>query len=183
MESTLLRLSLGLTVLLAAALLGGCPPEEFGHALPTTLTDVTRIVDDTTLTDQEKRVQLEGLGLSPSTINAFLQAQRTGNQFGGDLRSAYDKVVGNRLTALTPDEVQIYGDEAGAADKTLTATLNDEQAQAVVTFFSDFGISSRDELTAFLDTPGQTVPSLIPDGVLRALFVNFDSDLLLPRLP
>jgi hypothetical protein len=61
--------------------------------------------------------------------------------------------------------------------------LTDSEAQAIVDFFHDLNISSKDALSAWLGTTGNTPPSTIPTGVLRALFVDFDPKLLLPNLP
>ncbi|MCK4343296.1 MAG: hypothetical protein KAY37_16400 [Phycisphaerae bacterium] len=181
----MVRLSLGLTLVLGAALLGGCPPEQFNHALTATLDDINLVLEDVSLAVNEKRIQLGALGLSPSTINGLLKDDLFGNQFGGDPRSAYSKVADSRFTELTPDEVQIYAGDASNVDTAddLNINLNDTQAQAIVTFFNDFNITSADALQAYLDTPANTVPSTIPEGVLQALFVDFDPALVLPRLP
>jgi hypothetical protein len=170
--------------LLAVAVLSsvGCQPEDFRDAVPTTVADITRIVDDTALSAPEKRAELQGLGLAPLTINAILRAERTGNQFGGDLRSAYDKVVGAQFDFLTPDEVQIYGDAASDADPNITTNFTDEEGQEIADFFAQFGVQSRDELSAFLDE-GNIPPGELDAEVYRGLFVDFDPDLLLEQLP
>jgi hypothetical protein len=175
----------GFGLLWTAMLLGGCPAESFLNKVPATQQEINLIVKDTALTPQDQRIQLEALGLSDSTINALLSGQQLGNQFGGDPRTAYNKVAGAEFTQLTPDEVQIYGRQASAADPNhqLSVNLTDSEAQAVVDFFHDFNISSKDALAAWLDTPGNTPPSTIPTGVLRALFVDFDPKLVLPNLP
>lgn len=177
------RVIVGTLVLCGAILLGGCPPEDYERRVPTTLDEINRIIDDSSLDPQETREALAALGLTPSTINALLTDIRQANQYGGTPRSAYLKVAGDRLLELTPDEVQIYGDHASEADADLNLELSDEEAQAIVDFFNDYGISSRDKLAAYLDTTGTTVPSAIPDGVLDGLFVDFDPDVLLPNLP
>ncbi len=175
----------GFALLWAATLLTGCPAENFQNKAPPTLQDINLIVKNTALTPQEQRTQLEALGLSDSTINAFLSSQQYGNQFGGTPRTTYDKVVGSAFTQLTPDEVQIYGQGASASDpnQQLSVSLTDNEAQAVVDLFHDFNISSKDALSAWLDTPGNTPPSTIPTGVLRAVFVDFDPKFLVPNLP
>ncbi len=178
-----MRFSVGMVILAAVLTLGGCPPEDYPQAAPTTMDVVNDVVDDGTLTAQEKREQLGELGLSPLVINQLLRDERFGNQFGGDLRSAYEKVTNNRLLALTPDEIQIYADGATQVDDDFNTSIADSEARPISQFFEEFGILSADELEAYLDTPGNTVPDAIPDGVLRTLFVDFDPDLLLPILP
>jgi hypothetical protein len=171
--------------ILAGLLLVGCPAENYPNQVPATLTDINRIVNSTTLDPQEQRSELEALGVTDSTINAFLSSIRLANQYGGNLRSAYNKVVNGQFTSLTPDEVQIYGDQASLVDPNhaLQVNLSDDEAQAVVNFFQDNNIPSKDALSAWLSEAGNTPPTTIPSGVLKALFVDFDPKLLLPKLP
>ncbi len=179
--TTLATIAIG-TLLLA----GGCPPEIFNNALPTTLEDINQIRGDSSLSTQEKRTQLGALGIAPLTINALLNSERLGNQYGGDLGTAYAKLIAPNLRSLTPDEVQIFGDEATAViddDTVLSIALTDAEALAITTFFDDNGLLTPDELEAYLDNTANTVPDTIPDDVLRGLFVDFDTDLLLPELP
>jgi len=173
--------------LLVVTLPGGCPAENYENRAAATLDQINRIATNSSLSVQERRARLRNLGLSDSTINAFLRTERLGNQFGGDLRTAYTKLVESRFTELTPDEVQIFGDQASLADTTgqLSVRLNDDEAQAVVDFFRDNGLNSKDALKAWLDVTGNEPPDTIPDAAdtLRGLFVDFDLSLLLPRLP
>lgn len=168
-----------------ALLASGCVnPEEFASAVPTTLKDINRIVNDDGLTVQEKRQQLADLGVSQSTINALLRNERTGNQFGGDLRTAWGKVTGGELTAMTPDEIQIYGDGASAVSTSdnLSVAFTDDEASSVATFFDDFGIINTELLASFLDQGGRPT-GLVDPNVYRALFVDFDPNTLIPSLP
>lgn len=178
-----MRRMLGVVLLMGLALSGCLPPEQFESAAPATLSEIDPIRDNEDLTPQQMRSQLEELGLSPPTINALLKDERLGNQFGGDLRTAYTKVTAPSFTKLTPDEIQVYGDEASSVDEELNVSLTDEEAQAIVTLFQANDLSSPEKLEAFLNNPSNTVPSEIPDGVLSALFLDFDAALLLPRLP
>jgi len=167
----------------AMLMIAGCPPEDYDAVAPATLAEIDLIRNDADLTVQEQRTQLEALGLSPLLVNALLQDQRLGNQYGGDLRTAYGKIVEPDLSGLTPDEIQIFGDEASALDDELEVALTDEEAQAMVIFFDQYHLSTPAELDTFLaESPG-SVPGKIPDGVLQALFVDFDPSLLLPSLP
>lgn len=180
-----MRTTAAFLVLGAAALLVcGCPREDFPAAAPVTLEEIDPIRNDPGLTVQEKRARLEELGLAPLTINALLRGERLGNQFGGDLRTAYAKVTAPDFQALTPDEIQIYGDAASQLDSAddLNVTLTDDQAQKIVEFFFRQDISSAEQLEAYLDAGG-SVPAAIPAGVLEDLFVAFDPARLLPELP
>lgn len=181
-----MRFRFGLFVaFVVGALVSGCPPEDFARALPPSLEQIDEIRNDSVLTPNEKRVALEALGVPASTINALLRAERLGNQYGGDPRTAYVRVKAPHLTHLTPDEVQIYGDLASSVDDAdeLDVTLSDTEAQAIVTFLAANALDAPADLAAYLETPGNEVPSTIPEGVLELLFVDFDPDLLVPLLP
>jgi hypothetical protein len=167
----------------ASLLVVGCPPEEYSDLVPATLAEITRIHDDDTLRPQEQREQLEALGLSPTTINAIQQDKTLGNQFGGDLRSAYLKLVKPDFQALTPDEVQIFGAAATSLQSSLGINFTDVQGQDIVDFFATADLSSPDELSAYLDATPAGVPSSVTAANLKALFVTFDPALLLPILP
>jgi len=176
-----LKLSaLGILLVLAA----GCEP-TLVDALPPTMKDIDPIVTDTSLSPQEKRQRLTELGLTPLVINALLRNERTGNQFGGDLRSAYEKVTAGRLDELTPDEVQIYGDEAESVASGQDFTLSDKQAQAVVDLFRQEGIKTPQDLADFLSDPVNAagVPADLPQDTVLALFVDFDPSELVDVLP
>jgi hypothetical protein len=179
------RLQFGLagTLCLACALIGGCPPEDFDAALAFTQDDVDDIVSDGSLTPQEQRDRLLALGADPVTINGLMADSEFGNQFGGTIRSAYLKVSGDQFQQLTPDEVQLYALGASDVSDDLDVSPTDTEAQAIADFFSSAGIDSSAELGAFLDDNSSVVPDTIPDGVLGPLFVDFDAELLLPRLP
>jgi hypothetical protein len=176
---TLVAAALSCVVLLA----GGCPPETYPNLVPATLTEITRIHDDTTLRPQEQREQLEALGLSPLTINAVLQDKDLGNQFGGDLRSTYLKVVKPDFEALTPDEIQIYAAAATSVQSALGISFTDLQAQDIVDFFATADLSSPEELATFLDATPEFVPASVTAANLLSLFVTFDPALVLPLLP
>jgi hypothetical protein len=166
------------------ALVGACngPLQD---ALPTTMLQVNTILQDSTLSNQTKRTQLAGLGLTSVQIDALLSSVRTANQGGGDLRTAYDKVTAGQLNELTPDEVQLYADAAETADSTISYTLDDTEAQAIVDLLQSNDIASREQLVAFLDDPvkAASVPAAVPDGSLKGLFVTFDPTLLISQLP
>ena len=153
--------------------------------VPPSLSDINRIRDSETLSAAQKRAALTDLGLTPVVINGLLDDERLANQFGGDLRSAYEAVTEDRLDELTPDEVQIFGDAASEVASSVNYDLSDEEAQAIVDFFQGNDISSQDELIAFLDDPINvaSISADIPDGALNDLFVDFDPSLLIDQLP
>ncbi len=172
---------------LAAAflfLLTGCPTENFPEQLTPDETQVNQIVNNDALSAQEKRRLLGDLGIPPTTINFFLDDERTGNQFGGDLRTAFTKVNESVFTRLTPDEIQIYADAASAVDGPLNITLSDEQAQNIVIFFGDNFINTAAQLEAFLDDPANAgaLPGQVSENNLRDLFVEFDPSRVLAQL-
>ncbi|MEW6250401.1 MAG: hypothetical protein AB1716_07125 [Planctomycetota bacterium] len=169
----------------AAILLTGCPPENYPNVVGTTISEVDRVRNDEDLTPQQKRDSLAQQGFAPTTINALLSTERLANQFGGDLRTAYVKVTGGQLLDMTPDEVQIYGDEASGVTDTdqLDVVIEDAEAQAIVTLFQQNRIRTPEDLSDFLANPDSVIPSDIPPDVLRPLFIEFDPDLLLPELP
>ncbi len=173
------------TLLTCGLLLGGCPDENLNDDAGVTLFDVNLIRNDDGLTVQQQREELVALGLTPRIVNALLQDERLGNQYGGDLRSAYEKIAGDDFTALTPDEVQIYVDAASAADEDdeLDVELADDEAQTIVSFLTANNLNSSEELAEYLDDSGGSVPANIPDDVLELAFIEFDPDLLLPELP
>lgn len=161
---------------------GGCPPENYPTNIAVTLTEINEIRNDSTTTIQEKRAALVALGLDTLTIDSLLRTDPDGNQGGGDLRTAYDKIVAGDFQDLTPDEVQIYNNAAADADSTIEVSLTDAEALAVTQFFQDIGLNSADELEAYLNAGGP-VPDDIPDGALTSIFVDFDPTLLLSDLP
>jgi hypothetical protein len=163
----------------------GCPSENYPNLLPATGVELNRVLQNSQLTLQETRTELANLGVDPVTINGLLQADRLGNQFGGDLRTAYTKITQPDFMSLTPDEVQVWGDEASALDPndSLEVTLTDAAAQAIVTLFRNEGLASATALENFLADPLSSIPSAIPDGVLQSLFVDFDPENLLTKLP
>lgn len=162
--------------------MGGCPPETYPDVLGVTFEEVTRITNDDELTPQEQREALEELGLSSSTINSILRTTRTANQDGGDLRTAYNKLVEPAYQKLTPDEIQIFADQATELDDEIDVELNDEAALEISRVLIRSDIDSPEDMQTFLDRGG-SVPGEVPDGALEALFIDFDLELLVPELP
>jgi hypothetical protein len=155
----------------------GCGQTEFGAALDATLAQVERIRGDESLEPREKRDALAEFGIDAVTINGLLQAERLANQFGGDLSSAFEKVSNDRLSEMTPDEVQYYG------DATEVTTYGDAEAQAIVALFVDNNLDSRADLEGFLDDPATEVPAAIDETNLREVFVDTSLEDVRAKLP
>lgn len=169
---------------LVAALPAGCPSDSsFEDAAPAHLSGVNAIVNDTALSPQQKRAALAGEGLDENVINAVMITIRLGNQFGGDARTAYDKVTSGRLDEMTPDEVQAYSDEASRVGDLTNFSITDAEGQRTVLFFQDFDITTRAELSAYLAGTLNVQPNGLPDDFLNTIFVDFDPELLVPELP
>lgn len=165
--------------LLAAS---GCGLTSAPDAIDSYTVDVDRIRNDTTLSAQQRRVQLRELGLTDTTINGLLRSERTGNQYGGDLRSAYDKVHGDTYNTMTPDEVQLFGDAARSANGP-SFQFTDAQAQAIADLFRNQDLRSATDVTTYVNNPDVEIPDAIPDGALTQLFVDFDETEILDQLP
>lgn len=165
------------------ALVLGCEISSFPDSIPTSLEDVNAIRNDEDLSSSEKRAELARLGVDQLTINAILSADRTGNQFGGDLESAFDKVTAGRLNDLTPDEVQIYADAVAEEDSSIEFDITDEEAALTVNLFAQNNIDSSDALSTFLNDSNSEISADIPEDFLENVFLDFDADLLLSKLP
>ncbi len=164
---------------------GGCPSELYSNTLDAALDEIDMIREDSNLTAQEMRIALAELGISERTINALLIDERLANQYGGDLRSAYAKVVEPDLKALTPDEIQIYGDEASAVDSSddLDVELTDNEALTIRNWFERRNVATPAELVVALEDSSTVISDETLADTLEALFIDFDSDLLLAELP
>jgi hypothetical protein len=161
----------------------GCEVSSFPNTIPASLVDVNTIRNDAELSSAEKRAELAQLGVDEVTINAILALDRTGNQFGGDLESAFEKVTGGRLNDLTPDEVQIYSDAASDEATDVEFDITDEEAAATVNLFVENDIDSSDALSTFLNDSNSEISSDIPEDFLENVFLDFDANLLLSKLP
>jgi hypothetical protein len=145
--------------------------------------DLTPIISSG-LSAQEKRDRLGELGLDPLTINGLLQSERTGNQFGGTLRTAYEKMSAPRFSDMTPDELQIYTDAARAAGAAgFSINLTDEQAQALRDLLVAERLNSSADVEAFVGDPGKEIPPVLPADALTQIFINLDPDTVLQQLP
>jgi hypothetical protein len=157
---------IGVGLMLAA----GCGQTDYPATLNATLQEVDEIRNSSTLEPQEMRDALAAFGIDAVTVNGLLWKVRLANQFGGDLASAYDKVVNDQLAEMTPDEVQFYGD---ATDE---VTLDDAEAQAIADFFRDDSIDSLTELEDFLDDTANELPTGVDEENLRAVFIDTSTD-------
>jgi len=95
---------------------------------------------------------------------------RTSNQGGGTLISAGTKIASGSIGSITPDEWQIlcdnaqtlaaqYGAQFGFDPSTVQfPVLTDEQAQAVVDFLADNGITTITQLEAAIRAGTLQIP-------------------------
>lgn len=164
-------------LLAGAAALTACNRTTFQDSAGATIKQVDQIRNDKNLTAQEKRDALAALGFDDVTINALLKSERTGNQYGGTLRTAYNKVVDGQLDQLTPDEVQLYG------DATAVATISDDSAQAIVSLFVDEDIQTATELGDLLVRSDVNLSDKIDKTTLTQVFVDFDPNTIIDKLP
>ncbi|MFO0838609.1 MAG: hypothetical protein U1D55_08760 [Phycisphaerae bacterium] len=169
--------------ILAGIFCAGCGANNLPADFTLTTVDVDRIVNDSTLTGAEKRDQLRAAGFSDTLINGLLRGDRTANQFGGTLRTAIEKVRDGQFAALTPDEVQLYGDAGAATGGPFTGSISDEAAAAVTQLFANQQFADKDQIKAFLDDPANEVSSAIPNNLLRQLFVDESPDDVQSQLP
>jgi hypothetical protein len=167
-------------LLVSVGFAAGCGQTYYPDDLGVTQEKVTAIRTSTTLTPQEMRDALAAYGIDEVTINGLLSTVRLADQFGGDLQSAYDKVVDGKLSQMTPDEIQFYG------DATEVTTFADADAQAIVDFFKENGIDTTAELKALLDPDGDLTPNDIDANVdeqnLWDVFIDTDTDVVLAKL-
>lgn len=161
----------------AVLLLTACGAQDLDTFLGTTLDQVDDIRNDVTLEPQDKRDALAALGIDEVTINGILRSEQFGNQFGGTLTTAFNKVVNGEMATMTPDEIQIYADETGAG------TFSDDAGQKLTNFFADNGITTRESLGEALDDPTIEFISGLSEETVRAVFVDFDPDDLIEALP
>lgn len=166
-----------LLAMIAGPLIAGCGQTHFPAAVDTTSNAVANIRDSTSLDAQQKRERLREFGLSEVVINGLLRDERTGNQYGGTLRTAFDKVVAGAYATLTPDEIQLYGDASA------TRTYSDAEAQAVSDLFVAQSINTADDLADYLDNPANELDAEIDADDLRSIFVDLDPDSLLDQIP
>lgn len=161
---------------LSLAWLAACGQQHFPAALGLSLEDMNEIRTDSSLSAQEKREQLREMGVGDVQINGILRGETFGNQFGGTLETAFAKVDGGSFASMTPDEVQLYSDA-------VSVNFSDAEAQATVGFFVTEPINNAEELTAFLDNPGNELDPAIVETELRTVFIDTDPDDLIDLLP
>jgi hypothetical protein len=163
-----------MAVLLAAS----CGQDYFPDALDATLTQVDEVRNSDTLEPQEMRDELADYGIDPVTINGLLVGIRLANQFGGDLSSAHEKVDDNKLSQMTPDEVQFYAD----ATEQTPEELSDAEALAIAELFRGNDIDSQTELEEWLDNSANELPAEIDEDNLRGVFIDTSTDDVLDEL-
>ena len=92
----------------------------------------------------------EQIVIPPAVLTLFV-ADRTANQGGGTVISAIQKVKGDALNELTPDEVQMVTDFLADLIPDVDRELTDEEAEAITAFLTENEIGSVDEIEKFVD--------------------------------
>jgi len=161
-----MRLKNSLTVFSGAVFLmfAGCGQTWYPDALGLSQEDLSEISSSDSLGPQQMRDALAAYGIDDVTINGLLSSVRLANQNGGDLASAYEKVVSGQLSTMTPDEVQLYG------DATALTTYTDIEAQVIVDYFEDNAIKTIEDLEELLRTNADELPAIIDETNLRNVF-------------
>lgn len=155
---------------MAVLLAAGCGQTYYPDALDVTLEEVDKIRNSSTLEPEDMRDELAEYGIDEVTMNGLLADVRLANQFGGDLFSAYDKVVDGQMSEMTPDEVQFYGD---ATDVT---TYEDDEAQLIVDLFQEYDINTQSDLEDFLEDEDSDLPADIDEDNLQEVFIDTSTD-------
>jgi len=118
------------------------------------------------------------LGLTAcSLLLPSLPGSRTNNQGGGTVASGYSKVTGGRLTALTPDEIQLLTDYAisqGLVEN--LEALTDDQAAAILQFLKDNNINSIEDFEN-LDPNNIVISDEVREAIEAMFGVNLDQQL------
>lgn len=95
---------------------------------------------------------------------------RTSNQGGGNILTAGLKVNNGELTSLTPDEIQIIGDQLSTfVPDAPDIELTDDQAEIIEQVLGDNDINTIEDAIALAQNPGDIV---LPDEFLD-LFTAF----------
>ena len=95
---------------------------------------------------------------------------RTSNQGGGNILTTGIKVNNGELTSLTPDEIQIIGDQlSNFVPDAPDVELTDEQAEVISQVLEENGINTIEDAIALGQNPGDIV---LPDEFLD-LFTAF----------
>ena len=108
----------------------------------------------------------------PPALTTLFVADRTANQGGGTVLSAIQKIKGDALDTLTPDEVQIVTDFLanllGDADRQLT----DEEADAIVQFLRIQQIQTTDQAEEFAQSAKDDPDAIGLPPALESLLEN-----------
>ena len=97
---------------------------------------------------------------------------RTTDQGGGSIITAGVKVATGQLASLTPDEIQIIGDNiANFITDAVPVELTNEQAAAISEVLVANDLNTIEDITALIENPGDIV---LPEEFLD-LFGDFDT--------
>ncbi len=100
---------------------------------------------------------------------------RLTNQGGGTIFSAVGKIADQRLSALTPDEVQILTDTVSELAPQVSIFVEDEQAQAAVDFLDANSLNTVDDLAEFAeDAANNPDEVVIPESLQQLIDSGID---------
>lgn len=102
---------------------------------------------------------------------------RLGNQGGGTLVSAALKVVTQRMTTITPDEIQQVTDFVSDVSPDIDIVVDDDQAQAAVDFLKANDLNGLEDIQRVADQAQTNPGSIEIPPSLQAIIdsgVNFD---------
>lgn len=116
-----------------------------------------------------------GFGLAQ--FGCISSPNRTSNQGGGSILTAAAKLAGGQLSSLTPDEIQVATDFAIDNFGLEVPSLEDEQAEAVVTFLNDNNLNSVEDIQALADNPGDVVVSDDVKDAIESLLRGLGEDI------
>lgn len=104
---------------------------------------------------------------------------RTTNQGGGTVITAASKVVGGRMTSLTPDEIQIVSDAISDLSPDVSLFIGDDEAAAAVDFLQANNLNSIEDIAAFAEQAAND-PSgvVIPESLIQLVGSGVDLDSL-----
>lgn len=100
---------------------------------------------------------------------------RLTNQGGGTIFSAVGKIADQRLSSLTPDEVQILTDTVSDLAPQVSVFVEDNEAQAAVDFLKANELATVDDLAAFADEAANNPDAVvIPESLQQLLDSGID---------
>ncbi len=118
-----------------------------------------------------------GATLSLSTLGGCPLGGRLGNQGGGTLVSAALKVVSQRMTTITPDEIQQVTDFISDISQDIDIVVDDAQAEAAVDFLVENNVNGLEDIQRLSEQAQADPDSIVIPDSLQAIIdsgINFE---------